>query len=104
MKKLDLPDSEDSIIRKQLLKLDDKALEELSMKSEKEIFNSLFQENEKETTQLKIEEAKKQNQRINSKDKQTLKNEQDIQKIKSVFTPQILEQNPNIADKLNSLD
>lgn len=104
MKKLDLPDSEDSIIRKQLLKLDDKALEELSMKSEKEIFNSLFQENEKETTQLKIEEAKKQNQRIDSKDKQTLKNEQDIQKIKSVFTPQILEKNPNIADKLNSLD
>ena len=30
--------------------------------------------------------------------------EQKLSKIKSVFTPQILEKNPNIADKLNSLD
>ncbi len=53
---------------------------------------------------IKVEEAEKQNiqesnniikeQRIDSK----------ISKIKSVFTPKILELNPDITEKLNSLD
>ena len=44
------------------------------------------------------------NETKNLKDQQTLKNEQDIQKIKSVFTPQILEQNPNLAKEFSNLD
>ena len=100
MKKLDLPDSRDDMIRKQLLKQDDKVLEDLSNKSKKDIIIFLAQQKDEE----KKIEIQKQNQQIEIKDKQTLKNEQDIQKIKSVLTPQILEQNPKLAKEFNNLD
>ena len=79
MKILDLPDSQDSIIRKELLKQNDKVLEDLWNKSKKEIQNFLLSEKE-------------------------VRIEQKISKIKSVFTPQILEQNPNLAKEFNNLD
>ncbi len=86
LKVLDFPDNIEESFRKILLKQDNKTLEELANKSKQEIQDFLKQSRSKEENQ-----------------KETKLN-QDIQKIKSVFTPQILEQNPNIADKLNSLD
>lgn len=100
MKILDLPDSQDDMIRKELLKQDDKVLEDLSNKSKKDIMIFLKQQKNEE---LDIKEQK-QNQENHELNQEKQKLNQDIQKIKSVFTPQILEQNPNIADKLNSLD
>lgn len=121
MKILDLPDSQDDMIRKELLKQDDKCLEDLANKSKKDIQNFLLSQKkneiakekilthkeENETTQIKIEQNQKIdliNETKNLKEQQTLKNEQDIQKIKSVFTPQILEQNPNLAKEFNNFD
>lgn len=86
LKVLDFPDNIEESFRKILLKQDNKTLEELANKSKQEIQDFLKQSRSKEENQ-----------------KETKLN-QDIQKIKSVFTPQILEENPNIADKLNSLD
>ena len=79
LKVLDFPDNIEESFRKILLKQDNKTLEELAKKSKKEIQNFLL--SEKET-----------------------KRNQDIQKIKLVFTPQILEQNPNLAKEFNNLD
>lgn len=121
MKILDLPDSQDDMIRKELLKQDDKCLEDLANKSKKDIQNFLLSQKkneiakekilthkeENETTQIKIEQNQKIdliNETKNLKEQQTLKNEQDIQKIKSILTPQILEQNPNLAKEFNNLD
>lgn len=118
LKVLDFPDNIEESFRKILLKQDNKILEELAKKEKDEILTFISKEKNKVVNNLENqniktvnEETQKQNQEINLKnetknlkDQQTLKNEQDIQKIKSVFTPQILEKNPNIADKLNSLD
>ena len=86
LKVLDFPDNIEESFRKILLKQDNKTLEELAKKSKTEVL--IFLEN-----QGKMEKT----QNLNLA-------EQKLSKIKSVFTPQILEQNPNIADKLNSLD
>jgi hypothetical protein len=86
MKKLDLPDSRDDMIRKQLLKFDDKILEELSKKSKQDIIIFLKQQQNNENYQ--------ENQKLN----------EIIQKIKSVFTPQILEQNSTLSDAFKKLD
>lgn len=86
MKKLDLTDSRDDMIRKQLLKFDDKILEELSKKSKQDIIIFLKQQQNNENYQ--------ENWKLN----------EIIQKIKSVFTPQILEQNPKLVQEFNNLD
>ena len=86
LKVLDFPDNIEESFRKILLKQDNKTLEELAKKSKTEVL--IFLEN-----QGKMEKT----QNLNLA-------EQKLSKIKSVFTPQILEKNPNIADKLNSLD
>lgn len=78
MKILDLPDSQDNMIRKELLKQDDKVLDEVSKKSKQDIM--IF---------LKQEKIKENNLEIS-------KNEQDIQKIKSAFPQSILDKNPEI--------
>ena len=51
MKKLDLTDSRDDMIRKQLLKFDDKILEELSKKSKQDIIIFLKQQQNNENYQ-----------------------------------------------------
>lgn len=100
MKVLDLPDEQDNPIRKILLKQDDKALEELSKKTKNEILTFILKEQSKivdskkdETIKIKSEETQKE-----------IKLNQDIKKIKSVFTPQILEKNSDIADEFQKLD
>lgn len=76
MDKIGVKDSEDNIIRRQLLKLEDKVLEELSKESIEDIQTFLLNWRENETLETsKILDIKNQ------------KNEQDIQKIKSFFTP-----------------
>ncbi len=118
LKVLDFPDNIEESFRKILLKQDNKILEELAKKEKDEILTFISKEKNKVVNNLENqniktvnEETQKQNQEINLKnetknlkDQQTLKNEQDIQKIKSVFTPQILEQNPNLAKEFNNLD
>ncbi|MDX9902408.1 MAG: hypothetical protein RBT22_13050 [Aliarcobacter sp.] len=115
MKILDLPDSQDNIIRKVLLNQDDKVLDDVSKKSKQDIMiflkeqknkeNELNnQKNEQKLSQIdsKSNEKDAQNKQENHRENQKLnqkenKLNQDIQKIKSVFTPQILEQNSDIA-------
>lgn len=86
LKVLDFPDNIEESFRNILLKQDDRILEELAKKSKKDIITFLTQQNN--------EDKKLENQ----------KNDNKLNRLKSVFTPQILEENPNIADKLNSLD
>jgi hypothetical protein len=93
MNVLDLPNNQEEAFRESLTKQDDITLENLAKKSKKEILLFLTQSKSKEYKII-----------TDSKDQQTLKNEQDIQKIKSVFTPQILERNPNLAKEFNNLD
>lgn len=86
MNVLDLSNNQEEVFREFLTKQDNKTLEELSKKSKKEIIiflNTI------------------QNKELNQKE---TKLNQDIQKIKSVLTPQILEQNPNLAKEFNNLD
>lgn len=93
MKVLDLPDEQDNPIREILLKQDDNTLVELSKKSKREIQNFLIQARKTEKD-LKSNELNIENQKLDI----------DIKKIKSVFTPQILEKNPDIADEFQKLD
>ncbi|PHM16569.1 MAG: hypothetical protein CJD30_10965 [Sulfuricurvum sp. PD_MW2] len=93
MKVLDLPDEQDNPIREILLKQDDNTLLELSKKSKREIQNFLIQARKTEKD-LKSNELNIENQKLDV----------DIKKIKSVFTPQILEKNPDIADEFQKLD
>lgn len=100
LKVLDFPDNIEESFRKILLKQDNKTLEELALKPKDEILtfiskekNNIVDSGKNEIIKIKSEETQKET-----------KLNQDIQKIKSVFTPQILEENPNIADKLNALD
>ena len=65
MKKLDLPDSRDDMIRKELLKQDDNVLEDLVKKSKKDIMIFLKEEksNDKEIKiNIKNQENRKQNE------------------------------------------
>lgn len=86
MNVLDLPNNQEEAFREILTKQDNKTLEELSKKSKNDIILSLTQLNKKENQQEK--------QKLN----------QDIQKIKSVFTPQILEQNSTLSNLFQELD
>jgi len=94
---LDLPYKQEVNFRKTLEKQDNKILKELVQKSKNEILIFLLQAKKKENIWVKIIETEKrwrENERIDKK----------ISKIKSVFTDSILDINPDIADKLNSLD
>ena len=89
----DFSDSKEEIYRKVLLKQNFETLQNLSTKSKKEIFFFLIKENKKWKV-LEVKDQKLGNKIINQK----------IQKIKLVFPISILNKNPKIADKLNSLD
>ena len=93
LKVLDFPDNIEESYRKILLKQDNKTLEEMAKKSKNEILTFIVNEQNKVTNNIKNQDAKID---IEKNQKETKLN-QDIQKIKSVFTPQILEQNSDIA-------
>lgn len=118
MNVLDLPNNQEENFRESLTKQDNKTLEELSKKSKKDIIIFLTEQNQ-ENNKLKTERIEQklsqidlkfnekdtqitlnkniqnqENQKLNQKE---IKLNQDIQKIKSVFTAQILEQNSDIA-------
>ena len=100
LKVLDFPDNQEEAFRKILLRQDDTTLEELALKSKKEILIFLNR-NQDEDKVLEVQKQEKNNQDKSIEDK---KNEQKLSKIKSVFTPKILEKNPDIAEKFSSLD
>ena len=104
LKVLDFPDNQEEAFRKILLKQDDTTLEELAQKSKQEILTFIIQAKENQTTKIEAEEAQKQEKNNQDKSIEDKKNEQKLSKIKSVFTPKILEKNPDIAEKFNSLD
>lgn len=93
MNVLTLPNNWEESFRRILTKQDNKTLEELATKSKREILIFLNRKQDEEKN-LKTQEL----------NKETQKNEQKLLKIKSVFTPKILEKNPDIAEKFNSLD
>lgn len=83
-----------------MTKQDNKTLEELVKKSKKDIIIFLNQRKDEENNL----DSQKLNIKYREKNIETQKLNQDIQKIKSVFTPQILEQNSDIADEFKKLD
>lgn len=104
LKVLDFPDNQEEAFRKILIKQDNTTLEELASKSKQEILTFIIQAKENQATKIETEESQKQSQ---EQEKQNIKNErieQKLSKIKSVFTPKILEKNPDIAEKFSSLD
>jgi len=108
---LDFPDNKEDVFTKVLEKQNKVTLKELAWKSKNEIL--LFIANTKENTinskeekavQVEATEIEKQN--IES-EKQKLKKErieQKLLKIKSVFSPEILNNNPDIAQNFEALD
>lgn len=115
LKVLDYPDNVEEKFRAILLQEKPEILKELAKKSKQEILNFLNKAKEKQTIKIESEESKKldiENQKneekfskidsLNNQENQKLN--QDIQKIKSVFTPQILEQNDTLSDLFQNLD
>lgn len=101
---LDFPDNKEEAFRKVLEKQDQETLKGLAWKSKNEIL--LFIANNKEqslktekskTTQVNIQETEKQNIKIE-------KIEQKLSKIKSIFSPEILKNNPDIAQSFEALE
>lgn len=104
---LDFPDNKEESFRKVLEKQDDEILKDLAWKSKNEILMFLISEkkNEDKENQSKIVENNEIKETNN--EKKEIKNEKidsKILKIKSVFTPEILSKNSDIADKINILD
>ena len=97
LKVLDYPDNIEESFRKILLKQDNKTLEELSKKSKQEIQTFLIQTQKINIDNLKKTEIQKQ-EKLNLEDIDiSIKNNNKLNRLKSVFTPQILEQNSDIA-------
>lgn len=117
---LNLTDKQDDILRKTLLKLDNKTLEELATKSKSEIQNYIFtikrdedkREKQEQKTESKIQtnintktttintESKKTNESIKETNERI---NQKISKIKSVFTDEILNQHTEIAEQFEKI-
>ena len=97
---LDFPDNKEESFRKVLEEQDNEKLIELASKSKTEILTFLINErkNEKTVNTQKIE------QKENIKSNKIEKIDSKISKIKSIFTPEILSNNPDIAEKLNEFD
>lgn len=83
---LDFPDNLEETFRKILLKQNNKTLAELAKKSKKDIIIFLTQENN--------EEKNLENQKNNNK----------LNRLKSIFNPQILKNNPDIANSFEALE
>ena len=97
LKVLDYPDNIEESFRKILLKQDNKTLEELSKKSKQEIQTFLIQTQKINIDNLKKTEIQKQ-EKLNLEDIDiSIKNNNKLNRLKSVFTPQILEQNTEKA-------
>ena len=76
----------------------------LSKQSKKDIQNFLLHSNKNITIKTEASEAKIQNNEQIFQTKETQQINQKIQKIKSAFTPSILNNNPDIAEQLKLLN
>ena len=101
---LDFPDNQEEAFRVILEKQEPKTLQELATKSKKEILTFLVLENKKEVTKTVTEENIKWNIIDSKKALENQKIQTKLSKIKAVFTPTILENNPDIAEKLEILE
>lgn len=107
MKVLDLPDTQEEIFRGILSAQDDTTLVELAKNSKQELQSFLINEMKKEKTL----EKSKQNQTIdntnilnNLTEEKNQVIDRKLSKIKSVFTPQILDKNQVIANQFKLAD
>lgn len=108
---LDFPDNKEESFRKVLQKQEDITLKSLASKSKNEILSFLLKEkknefkNENKESKNKLKETVQieSDEKINQS-KETKKIESKMLKIKSIFTTNILNKNPDIAEKLNSFD
>jgi hypothetical protein len=109
---LDLPNEIDDKLRETLITLDNETLEELAMKSKKNIliFLNKFKENninnEKDIQNTTTDNNKSEKQIQNTiLDKKALEQQeqlQEIQKIKSILTPEILQNFPKLQNTLDN--
>lgn len=101
---LDFPDNQEEVFKLLLAKQAPKTLQELAIKSKKEILTFIFLETKKEQQfkdnyAIKVETVEAKNQTKENEKIQTK-----LSKIKSLFTHDILENNPDIAEKFEILD
>jgi len=94
---LDFPDNKEEVFRKVLERQDQATLKELAWKSKNEILLFIASAKEVDTLQTENEEAEKQNIKIE-------RIEQKLSKIKSVFSPDTLKNNPDIAQNFEALE
>lgn len=90
---LDFPDNKEEAFRKVLEKKDQATLKELAWKSKSEILTFLVSEKEQEKV-VKVEKQDIKTERI----------EQKLSKFKSIFSPDILKNNPDIVQNLEALE
>lgn len=97
---LDFPDNKEESFRKILEKQDNEKLIDLATKSKTDILTFLvnIKKNEKISNIQKLEDKEK------IKENKIEKIDYKISKIKSIFTPEILNNNPEISEKLNEFD
>ena len=108
---LNLPESQDDILRKTLIKLDNKTLEDLAKKEPWEIMTYIFEIRNDERDEIVEQETNTQkDEKENQKniDSETLVTEQkldeNISSIKSIFTSEIIAKNQDIAQNLEWLN
>ncbi len=101
---LDFPDDTEEIYRKTLEKQDNKKLIELAWKSKIKILKFLInsRKNDLEGETIKTHEVIKEENVEQSKENEIINSK--VSKIKSIFTSEILNNNPDIAQKLNEFD
>jgi hypothetical protein len=90
---LDFPDNIEEKFRRVLEKQDDKTLIELASKQKSEILSFLKSQNEKENNK----------EDLNNKEKTQLADSK-ISKLQSIFTPELLNNNPDIKDNFEALE
>ena len=101
---LDFPDNQEEAFRIILEKQDSKTLLKLATKSKKEILTFLLVDSKKDIAKTKIKENNKRTAIESKKTTETQKIQTKLSKIKSLFTPTILTNNPDIAEKLEILE
>ena len=115
LKVLDLPDEIDDTLRETLMTFDNNILEKLSTKSKNDIQTFLVNKNYENTNSLKQKQNIEQQEQLKKKDiiissindnekTQNIEQQkqlQEIQKIKSILTPEILQKHSDLKEALN---
>ena len=101
---LDFPDNKEEAFRKVLEKQDNRILKDLAWKSKNEILTFLLNAKKQELDYKKEEKVEVKEKETNKRRIETEKIEQKLSKIKSIFSSEILKNNPEIAQKFEALN